>query len=99
MLWPLVLGPAVVFASGLFLGVEAIHALGLAQALTHLFGHGESAPALLHLMGASVVGGNAVNGLPVCPFLAPAAIHVRTTTPASHQTSDSLLRFPRRIGA
>jgi len=57
--WQLVL-----LASGLFLVVEAAHALGLPALLSALAGHGEDPLSLLRLAGSAAAGANIVNNLP-----------------------------------
>lgn len=57
--WQLVL-----LASGLFLVIEAAHAIGLTEALAAISGTGEDPVSLLRLAGSSAVAANAVNNLP-----------------------------------
>lgn len=57
--WQLVL-----LASGLFMVVEAAHALGMTELLAALAGGGEDFPGLLRLAGASAAGANVGNNLP-----------------------------------
>ena len=64
--WQLVL-----LASGLFLVVEAAHALGLATLLSAISGSGESPADLLRLAGTGAAGANLVNNLPAYLALEP----------------------------
>ena len=66
--WQLVL-----LASGLFLVVEAGHALGLATVLSAVSGTGENPGDLLRLAGTGAVGANLVNNLPAYLALEPVA--------------------------
>jgi len=66
--WQLVL-----LASGLFLVVEAGHALGLATVLSAVSGSGETPADLLRLAGTGAVGANIVNNLPAYLALEPVA--------------------------
>lgn len=66
--WQLVL-----FASGLFLVVEAAHSLGLTAVLAQLAGSGESPGSLLRLSLSGMLGANAVNNLPAYLALEPVA--------------------------
>jgi len=66
--WQLVL-----LASGLFLVVEAAHALGLATLLASVAGTGDSLPALLRLAGVGLVSANLVDNLPAYLALEPVA--------------------------
>lgn len=66
--WQLVL-----FASGLFLVVEAGHGLGLTALLTQVAGEGEDPGALLRLAFAGLAGANAVDNLPAYLALEPVA--------------------------
>ena len=66
--WQLVL-----LASGLFLVVEAGHALGLATVLSAVSGAGETPGDLLRLAGTGAVGANLVNNLPAYLALEPVA--------------------------
>jgi arsenical pump membrane protein len=66
--WQLVL-----FASGLFLVVEAGHGLGLGALLAHVAGQGEDPGALLRLAFAGLVGANGVDNLPAYLALEPTA--------------------------
>lgn len=63
----------VVLAAGLFLVVEAAHALGLAVALGAVSGQGEGPLELLRLAGTGLVGANLVNNLPAYLALEPVA--------------------------
>lgn len=54
----------VVFASGLFLVVDAANALGLDSIVDAVAGEGEGFVELLRLAGASAAGANAINNLP-----------------------------------
>lgn len=63
----------VVLASGLFLFIEALHALGLGTALAVVSGTGESPLALLRLSLTGMVGANAIDNLPAYLALEPAA--------------------------
>ncbi len=54
----------IVFASGLFLVVEAAHAAGLAELLAAVTGTGDSLPALLRMSASGAVGANLVDNLP-----------------------------------
>jgi len=53
-----------VFASGLFLAVGAVQALGADAVIAAVAGRGESLPALARLGGAGLVGANAIDNLP-----------------------------------
>lgn len=66
--WQLVL-----LASGLFLVIEAGHALGLTGLLATVAGTGESTSALLQLSGVGAAGANLVNNLPAYLALEPVA--------------------------
>ncbi len=66
--WQLVL-----FASGLFLVVEAGHSLGLSVALAQVAGSGDDPAALLRLSFSGLVGANAVDNLPAYLALEPVA--------------------------
>ena len=66
--WQLVL-----FASGLFLVVEAGHGLGLTAVLAHVAGQGEDAGALLRVAFAGLVGANGIDNLPAYLALEPVA--------------------------
>lgn len=66
--WELVL-----LASGLFLVIEAGHALGLTGLLASVAGTGESTVALLQLSGVGTLGANLVNNLPAYLALEPVA--------------------------
>ena len=66
--WQLVL-----FASGLFLVVEAGHGLGMTALLAQAAGEGEDPGALLRLAFAGLVGANGVDNLPAYLALEPVA--------------------------
>jgi arsenical pump membrane protein len=66
--WQLVL-----FASGLFLVVEAVHALGSGVALAVVAGHGADPLALLRMAGSGLIGANVADNLPAYLALEPAA--------------------------
>ena len=66
--WQLVL-----LAAGLFLVVEAGHALGLATVLSAVSGSGETPIDLLRLAGTGAAGANLVNNLPAYLALEPVA--------------------------
>ncbi len=66
--WQLVL-----FASGLFLVVEAVHALGSAVVLDAIAGRGTDPLALLRMAGTGLVSANVVDNLPAYLALEPAA--------------------------
>jgi Na+/H+ antiporter NhaD/arsenite permease-like protein len=66
--WQLVL-----FASGLFLVVEAGHGLGLTALLAQVAGRGEDPGSLLRLAFAGMVGANGVDNLPAYLALEPVA--------------------------
>jgi Na+/H+ antiporter NhaD/arsenite permease-like protein len=61
----------VVFASGLFLVVEAAHGVGLTTLLAGVAGSGEDPVALLRLAFAGLVGANGVDNLPAYLALEP----------------------------
>ena len=63
----------VVFASGLFLVVEAAHAVGLTTVLTVVAGSGDDPLSLLQLAFAGLVGANAIDNLPAYLALEPVA--------------------------
>lgn len=63
----------VVFASGLFLVVEAAHAVGLTGILEVVAGEGDDPLALLRLAFAGLVGANAIDNLPAYLALEPVA--------------------------
>lgn len=63
----------VVFASGLFLVVEAAHGLGLTRLLDVVAGEGEHPLALLRLAGAGMIGANGIDNLPAYLALEPVA--------------------------
>lgn len=65
--WQLVL-----FASGLFLVVEAVHALGSGPVLAAIAGRGEGPLALLRMAGTGLVGANVADNLPAYLALEPA---------------------------
>lgn len=66
--WQLVL-----FASGLFLVVEAGHGLGLTAVLTEVAGKGEDPGSLLRLAFAGMIGANGIDNLPAYLALEPVA--------------------------
>jgi arsenical pump membrane protein len=66
--WQLVL-----LAAGLFLFIEALHALGLGALLAAISGTGESPLALLRLAATGLVGANAIDNLPAYLALEPVA--------------------------
>jgi arsenical pump membrane protein len=63
----------VVFASGLFLVVEAAHSVGLTGVLSHVAGDGDDPLSLLQLAFAGLVGANAIDNLPAYLALEPVA--------------------------
>lgn len=63
----------VLLASGLFLVVEAGHAIGLEQALAVVAGSGEGVAELLRLSAAGALGANLVDNLPAYLALEPVA--------------------------
>ncbi|GAB3576649.1 ArsB/NhaD family transporter [Leifsonia lichenia] len=63
----------VVLASGLFLFIEALHAVGLGHLLSVVSGTGESPLALLRLALTGMVGANAIDNLPAYLALEPSA--------------------------
>lgn len=63
----------VVFASGLFLVIEAAHGLGLTGLLAVVAGDGDDLPALLRLAFAGLVGANGIDNLPAYLALEPLA--------------------------
>lgn len=63
----------VVFASGLFLVVEAAHGLGLTEVLGTVAGTGEDPVALLRLTGVGMLGANGIDNLPAYLALEPVA--------------------------
>jgi Na+/H+ antiporter NhaD and related arsenite permeases len=71
--WGLVPWGIVVFASGLFLVVEAAHAVGLTDVLAVVAGAGDDPLALLQVAFAGLVGANAVDNLPAYLALEPVA--------------------------
>lgn len=66
--WQLVL-----FASGLFVVVEAAHSMGLAAVLATVAGSGEGPLDLVRLAGAAALGANAINNLPAYLAFEPVA--------------------------
>ncbi|WP_431220878.1 SLC13 family permease [Leifsonia xyli] len=66
--WQLVL-----LASGLFLFIEALHAVGLGAVMAAVSGSGESPLALLRLSLTGLVGANAIDNLPAYLALEPVA--------------------------
>lgn len=66
--WQLIL-----LASGLFLFIEALHAVGLGTVLAAVSGEGESPLALLRLAVTGMVGANAIDNLPAYLALEPSA--------------------------
>ncbi|MFK3671038.1 SLC13 family permease [Leifsonia aquatica] len=63
----------VVLASGLFLFIEALHAVGLGALLAAVSGTGDSPLALLRLSLTGMVGANAIDNLPAYLALEPVA--------------------------
>jgi Na+/H+ antiporter NhaD/arsenite permease-like protein len=63
----------VVFASGLFLVVEAAHGVGLTTVLARIAGEGDDPLALLRLAFAGLVGANGIDNLPAYLALEPVA--------------------------
>ena len=63
----------VVFASGLFLVVEAAHGVGLTTLLSAVAGSGDDPLALLQLAFAGLVGANGIDNLPAYLALEPVA--------------------------
>lgn len=63
----------VVFASGLFLVVEAAHGVGLTTLLAGVAGEGDDPVALLRLAFAGLVGANGIDNLPAYLALEPVA--------------------------
>lgn len=63
----------IVLASGLFLFIEALHAVGLGTVLAAVSGEGESPLALLRLAVTGMVGANAIDNLPAYLALEPSA--------------------------
>lgn len=63
----------VILASGLFLVIEAAHALGLTELLAALAGRGEDLPSLLRLAGSSALGANIADNLPAYLAFEPVA--------------------------
>ena len=61
----------IVLASGLFLFIEALHAVGLGTVLAAVSGEGESPLALLRLAVTGMVGANAIDNLPAYLALEP----------------------------
>jgi Na+/H+ antiporter NhaD/arsenite permease-like protein len=66
--WQLVL-----FASGLFVVVEAAHSVGLTAVLAPVAGSGEGPLELVLLAGSAVLGANAINNLPAFLAFEPVA--------------------------
>ena len=66
--WPLLL-----LTGGLFLVLEAAHALGLGAALAHIAGSGDGAGSLFQLAGVGAAGANLANNLPAYLALEPVA--------------------------
>lgn len=66
--WQLVL-----FASGLFVVVEAAHSAGLTAVLSAVAGSGEGPLELVRLAGSAALGANAINNLPAYLAFEPAA--------------------------
>jgi arsenical pump membrane protein len=68
----------IVFASGLFVVVEAAHSLGLGDVLAAVSGTGHDPLSLLRLAATGAVGANAIDNLPAYLALEPVAgSHVR----------------------
>ncbi len=65
--------PLLVFAAGLFLVVEAAHAMGLTAALAAVAGGGDDLGSLLRLSMGGAVAANAVDNLPAYLALEPLA--------------------------
>ena len=63
----------IVLASGLFLFIEALHAVGLGTVLAAVSGEGESPLALLRLALTGMAGANAIDNLPAYLALEPSA--------------------------
>ncbi len=63
----------VVFASGLFLVMEAGHAVGLTELLSQVSGTGNGSPSLLRLAGIGAAGANLFDNLPAYLALEPVA--------------------------
>jgi Na+/H+ antiporter NhaD/arsenite permease-like protein len=63
----------VVFASGLFLVVEAAHQVGLTALLAQVAGQGEDPGSLLRLSMTALIGANGVDNLPAYLALEPVA--------------------------
>jgi arsenical pump membrane protein len=63
----------VVFASGLFVVMEAAQSLGLTAVMAAVSGQGEGAAALLRLAGVATLSANAVDNLPAYLALEPVA--------------------------
>ncbi|WP_448719327.1 SLC13 family permease [Microbacterium natoriense] len=66
-------GQLIVLASGLFLFIEALHAVGLGTVLAAVSGEGESPLALLRLALTGMAGANAIDNLPAYLALEPSA--------------------------
>ena len=71
--WMPAVGAAIVLASGLFLFIEALHAVGLGTVLAAVSGEGESPLALLRLALTGMAGANAIDNLPAYLALEPSA--------------------------
>ncbi|PJJ55262.1 SLC13 family permease [Compostimonas suwonensis] len=71
--WTLVPWSLVLLAAGLFLFLEAAHALGLGVLLSAVSGRGDGLGSLLQLSGVGAVGANAINNLPAYLALEPVA--------------------------
>lgn len=71
--WGLLPVPLMLFASGLFLVVDAAHSLGATAVLGLAAGQGENPGALLRLAGVGAAGANTVNNLPAYLALEPLA--------------------------
>jgi len=63
----------IVLASGLFLFIEALHAVGLGTVLAAASGEGESPLALMRLALTGMAGANAIDNLPAYLALEPSA--------------------------
>ncbi|WP_164234096.1 SLC13 family permease [Microbacterium hydrocarbonoxydans] len=63
----------IMLASGLFLFIEALHAVGFGALLAAVSGEGESPLALLRLALTGMVGANAIDNLPAYLALEPSA--------------------------
>ncbi|MWV49406.1 arsenic transporter [Rathayibacter sp. VKM Ac-2803] len=71
--WSLLPWQLVVFASGLFIAMEAAHQLGLGTALAVVAGEGSGVGDLLRLAGSGAVAANLVDNLPAYLALEPVA--------------------------